>query len=285
MITSMLNARPWLIAEPLVLLIALGVAAQAVTPMLGVAPDAAAAALAAEPPAWRDLARLEGLSMAVKWAFLLAAAWLLARARGYRLGAPLAPPTDHPAGRPNRSLAPGFGDKLLLGLALGAPLSLVALLPRWRHYEVAPIGEVPAIWDVIYAAQWTPDFWLFMAVSSFVIPPIVEEVFFRGYLLGALATAFSPLWACLISAALFAMAHLQYVSADPFALYNLGSVFFGASVLAASVYWTRSLSPAIVAHAYGNVPRPTDWTPMEAWLLIPAAAILIYLVVKAARRA
>lgn len=72
--------------------------------------------------------------------------------------------------------------------------------------------------------------------------------------------------------------HLQYVSADFFALYNLVAVFLVGVVYAWSVYFTRSLLPAITGHAFGNLPQPLEWAPYEVGLLLPGVAILVWLV-------
>ncbi len=204
---------------------------------------------------------------------LLAAAWFLARTRGYRLT------------RPINGQGPflSIGQLLLFGFAICVPLLLIAILPRWYHFQIESIGEVPPIWNPIYSADWTMEFWIFMAIGSFAVIPVVEELFFRGYFLGSLNRRLSPSWAIVLSALVFALVHLQYVSADFFALYNLTAVFLVGIVYAWSVYFTRSLLPAITGHAFGNLPQPLEWAPYEAGLLLPAAALLIWLVPKAKR--
>ena len=117
-----------------------------------------------------------------------------------------------------------------------------------------------------------------MAVGSFALIPVVEELFFRGYFLGNLHRRFSALWVITLSALVFALVHLQYVSADFFALYNLVAVFLVGVAYAWSVYFTRSLLPAITGHAFGNLPQPLEWAPYEVGLLLPGVAILVWLV-------
>jgi len=270
-VRAFFNSRFWTIIELLLLLVAASLVARQLTPLVGVEAGVAGAALQKSPPDWGTLAIVEGKSHAIKWGILLAIAWLLARMRGYRLTRPLG---DH---GPSLSV----GQLILFGLAIAIPLYLIAILPRWYHFEVSPIGETPPIWDLIYNSEWTLDFWIFMAVGSFALIPIVEELFFRGYFLGNLSRIFSASGAILISAAVFALVHLQYVSADLFALYNLAAVFLGAAVYAWSVYFTRSLIPAITGHAFGNLPRPLEWAQYEIGLLALSAVILIWLVPKA----
>ena len=201
-----LNSRFWIILEPIILLVIFSLIAGQLTPFVGVGEGAADAALLASPPDWGVLAVIEAKSQGIKWGMLLIAAWLISRMRGYRITRPVSSDT------PSLSVP----QLLLFGFAIAVPIHLVAILPRWYHYNIAPLGETPPIWDILYGAQWTPEFWLFMAVGSFALIPIVEELFFRGYLLGSLNKRFSPLWAIVISAAIFAVVHLQYVGADFF---------------------------------------------------------------------
>ncbi|MBI1393989.1 MAG: CPBP family intramembrane metalloprotease [Alphaproteobacteria bacterium] len=102
-----------------------------------------------------------------------------------------------------------------------------------------------------------------MAVSSFGLVPIVEDLFFRGYHVGALATRYSRAATIFISASVFALVHLQYLRLDLFAILNVASVFVTAAGLAWTVIATRSLLPAMVAHAYANTPRPLERAPYE----------------------
>jgi len=120
-----------------------------------------------------------------------------------------------------------------------------------------------------------------MAIGSFALIPIVEELFFRGYFLGSLNRRLSAIWAINLSALVFALVHLQYVSANFFALYNLAAVFLVGVVYAWSVYFTQSLLPAITGHAFGNLPQPLEWAPYEVGLLVPAVALLVWLVPRA----
>jgi membrane protease YdiL (CAAX protease family) len=195
---------------------------------------------------------------------LLAIAFIVARRRGFRLSAPFAP----------RPSPPAAWQKVLLGLAAGAALLPLATIPRWYHYNVASIGEVPPIWDVIYASEWTPSFWVFMAIASFALIPLVEELFFRGYVLGSLAKRFSPNAAVLLSALIFMAVHVRYAQWDAFALFNWTSIFLFAAAAALIVYRTSSLLPAISMHVYVNLPRPLSWSLYELALVIPVLFIL-----------
>ena len=261
------NSRPWLIIEPVILLVVFGLLARELTPLWGVAPGAADLALSASPPDWRALAILDGKSLLIKWGMLIASAALLASLRGYNIFRPIA----------GECPSLSFAQLVLLGLVVAIPLHVMSVLPRWYHFNVAPLGEAPPIWALLYGSTWTLEFWAFMAVSSFLLVPIVEELFFRGYFLGSLAKVFSPFWAIVLSAAVFAAMHLQYAALDAFALYNMAMVFTMSAVYAWTVFATRSLIPAIVGHAYGNFPQPLEWAPYQSLLIIPALIVVFML--------
>lgn len=269
---SIINSRIWRVIEPIILLVVFGLLAREIVPYWGVTPNMAAAALAESPPDWGVLALVDGKSQSVKWGLLVGAAIMLAALRRYNVFRPV-------GGAPTLPLP----QLILFGLAVAIPLGLMVMLPRWYHYEVAPLGEARAIWDLIYTSPWTLEFWLFMAISSFLLIPIVEEVFFRGYFLGSLQQVFSPFWTITISAAIFAIVHLQYAKLDPFALYSMLMVFIASAAFAWTVLATRSVVPAIVAHAYGNFPQPLSWTPYEIVLIIPAG-IIIFVLLRRMRR-
>ena len=270
---SALNSGFWRVVEPIILLIVFGLLARELVPYWGVTPNMAEAALAESPPDWGVLALVDGKSQTIKWGLLVGAAIILSALRRYTVFRPV-------GGSP----ALPFAQLVLLGVAVAIPLWLMVMLPRWYHYEVAPIGEARLIWDLIYTSPWSLEFWLYMAISSFLFIPIVEELFFRGYFLGSLRQKFSPFLTVLFSAVIFSIVHLQYAKLDPLALYSMFTVFIASGVFAWTVLATRSVVPAIVAHAYGNFPQPLSWTPYEIVLIIPAGIILLVLIRRLRRR-
>lgn len=225
-------------------------------------------ALLRSPPDWGEAAKSEALRMLLRWGPLLTIAVILAHRRGFWLL------------RPTRSRSPAADWKTLVATGLGVGLILAPLstLPRYFHYSGTGLGDVPAIWDILYFAEWNTEFWLFMAVGSFLIVPIVEELFFRGYFLGSLLRELQPAWAIGVSSLVFAAVHVQYLRLDTFSIYNSMTVIISAVAAAWLVVKTRSLLPAIVAHAYSNVPRPLDWAPFEPILGIAGAALLFWCV-------
>lgn len=91
-----------------------------------------------------------------------------------------------------------------------------------------------------------PAGWIVLAIVVVVGAPLVEELFYRGLLLGALRKrGITPVPACLLSGAVFAAMHLQ-------PLQFLGLFVLGA-VLAALVLRTGRIGAAVVAHATFNL--------------------------------
>jgi membrane protease YdiL (CAAX protease family) len=86
---------------------------------------------------------------------------------------------------------------------------------------------------------------LFMVfISLVIIPPIVEELLFRGLLFRGLLKNFRPVLSAIATSAIFGIAHWQWnVSVDVFAL---------SLVLCFMAYKTKSLWPGILLHSTKN---------------------------------
>jgi membrane protease YdiL (CAAX protease family) len=77
-----------------------------------------------------------------------------------------------------------------------------------------------------------------------VVAPICEEVFFRGFVFPGLLHAMSPVWAIILSALIFAVAH-----GDPGSF----AVLFLIGLALAFLRWrTKSIWPGIMLHALNN---------------------------------
>jgi membrane protease YdiL (CAAX protease family) len=81
---------------------------------------------------------------------------------------------------------------------------------------------------------------LFLAVGA----PLVEELFFRGLLLRAVAEWFNPVVAVVVSGLLFGLAHFELVQFAGLALFGM--------VLGALAWRLKRLGPSIVAHTTFN---------------------------------
>ena len=148
---------------------------------------------------------------------------------------------------------------LLAGLgtvALSAwPVVSIELISVFR-----PLGETAPWRQAFFDMSWRRwEFWLFSAILSWALIPVLEELFFRGYCQRRLAEDWGDGPAILGTACLFTFAHTQYLMPNA---YNAGMVVslltlaIGFGVVFA---WTRSLIPSIAAHAIINVPMTPTW--------------------------
>ena len=126
----------------------------------------------------------------------------------------------------------------------------------------------------IFDQNWGAGFWAFMMIGSIIIPPLVEEIFFRGYMQGRLHRVFSPGLAIFITASTFTLFHTQYLLPDPLSLLLLISLFVSALILSYSRWITGSIIPGMVAHALVNIPFNTMWTIV--WLITAMCLLFVW---------
>jgi membrane protease YdiL (CAAX protease family) len=89
-------------------------------------------------------------------------------------------------------------------------------------------------------------------VSLVVLPPIVEEFVFRGFLYTGLRNRMQPIVATLVTSVLFASAHLQFGSGKPLLWVAAIDTFTLSLVLCYLREKNNSLWPGIVLHALKN---------------------------------
>jgi membrane protease YdiL (CAAX protease family) len=120
---------------------------------------------------------------------------------------------------------------------------------------LVPMGEQIAWREAIYKLDWTtPAFWLFMAVGSYGLIPILEELFYRGYIQTRLEEDFGAVVAIPAAALLFFLSHSQYYILNAFNIGMILTGIFGAIAYGYIFYRTRSLLVTIIAHALVNIP-------------------------------
>lgn len=146
---------------------------------------------------------------------------------------------------------------LIRGLVLGcvATLPWLALMSA---NSVLGFGEGVAGWQRIEDAPMSIDYLIFVFAAMVVIPPIMEESAFRGYVRGRLQLAFGSVGAALISAIIFVLAHGHFYGADAVLIGTQVSFIWVSFVLAFDTYRSGSIIPAIVAHALVNLPIDRD---------------------------
>lgn len=142
---------------------------------------------------------------------------------------------------------------ILAGLLVGLIPALVFVLQ-----DMAPIGQDTPLWAVLRDAGWDWKFWLFMAAGSFVLPPLLEEFAWRGYVLGRLSEGFTPGAALTMTTLVFAMLHVQYLRADAAMALTLVGLILASLAFGFLTLRSGSLIPAIIAHVIINFPLPTE---------------------------
>ncbi len=163
---------------------------------------------------------------------------------GFTVGQPMLPANGKP-----------ILNQLLTGVVLFAvadlPTKLLTTLDRF-----IPLGAKAVTQEIVYALDWGDyKFWVFMAVGSFLLIPIVEELFYRGYVQTRLAEDFDTPTAVIVTALFFTLSHGQYyLTLSPWTIAILLTGLFSALAWGYVFYRTRSLLAVIVAHALINFP-------------------------------
>lgn len=139
---------------------------------------------------------------------------------------------------------------LLACLLVPVQMLIIGADARWDLGDTAPWRRA------LIDAPRSPDYWLLMAVASFGLPPVLEELFYRGVLQGRLQQVMSPAWAIVLVSALFTLGHSQYL--EPNVINLVTALFlFVLSLVFGWLYWkTGSLWPGVILHAAINIPWP-----------------------------
>jgi membrane protease YdiL (CAAX protease family) len=154
-------------------------------------------------------------------------------------------------------LSKDFGFKarwsdIALGVAVALAAQLV-ILPAVGLLLRPLLGNPKVsqpVQDLIDKAHGPAYFALVFSVA--LGAPVVEELFFRGLLLGALRRRLNDGLAVALSAVTFGLAHGSSLPADAVILVMVSLTVFGA-MLAALAIRTGRLGPGIVAHAAFNL--------------------------------
>lgn len=151
------------------------------------------------------------------------------------------------------------GQPILKHVWIGVVLFAVSELPSKLLTvidHVIPLGAKAVTQNIAYMLDWNDfKFWVFMAVGSFLLVPLVEEFFYRGYIQVRLGEDFDAPTAILVTALFFMFSHGQYyLTLSPWTVGMLLTGVFSALTWGYIVYRTRSLIAPIVAHALVNFP-------------------------------
>jgi uncharacterized protein len=220
-------------------------------------------ALLALPPVW-------GLALASALATLVVL-WALLR-QGRDRGIPFALRAPE---QPDPAAGPSLMATVLTGwLAITMAAMLVAL--------IAPeVEDAAGIWAAMEQYTRTVPGYLALVVYAVVVAPLVEELAFRGFIQGRIATVASPSAAVLVTALLFAVVHAgrphwSYLLV-PFALgmvaghavLRFRSVWVGVAIHAA---WNGTVAAMMLVPRFLPQAAPPD--PPSAEPLIAGAVDL-----------
>lgn len=168
-------------------------------------------------------------------------------------------------------------ENLLIGVIffclLGIPMKLLLIT---NHFIV--LGMEPSYWE-IFNKNWNWGFWLFMAVGSFAVIPIFEELFYRGYAQYRLEKDFK-FFSVLFISLLFVSTHFQYYVIDIFNAGMLCSLLILAIGMAFSRHISASILTPIIIHSLMNIPAKY---PYDIFVLILMILVIVLLRKKVAK--
>lgn len=138
----------------------------------------------------------------------------------------------------------GFGKFTLNVMGIGCGLLVAAYMIILVHNMLLYVLGVDTQGDQIFEllGQLESPVWFF--VTGAVVAPLVEEIFFRGFLFQGFRQKYGWVVGILLSSFLFAAAHLDPVSFIP--------TFVLGCVLAFVYHQSNSLWPPIIFHAAIN---------------------------------
>lgn len=145
-----------------------------------------------------------------------------------------------------------FGRSVWIGVLASAPALIVMKLLLAVNARV-PLGTPPGAW-VVFDGPWSPAFWAFMAVGSYGLVPVLEEMVYRGRMLPLLEARCGSRMAALLTGVFFGLIHGQFYRADLLNLTMLMSLVVAGVAFGLVALGTRSLVAPIVMHALMNVP-------------------------------
>jgi membrane protease YdiL (CAAX protease family) len=141
-------------------------------------------------------------------------------------------------------LAPVTREAWSWSVAAGV-VGIIALAGLWTVLGSLVRTAPNALPDTHGVPLWTA---IPMLLVSIVAAPLTEEIAFRGYAMGLLRRHFGPISALVVSSVMFAAAHLTHglypTKLIVYLLVGLG--------LAATVWRTGSLLPAMIVHSFGD---------------------------------
>jgi membrane protease YdiL (CAAX protease family) len=128
-------------------------------------------------------------------------------------------------------------------VGLGCGLMVLTFVFNAVYSTILALFDIEVQPDLVpIFAELSSPWWLLIA--GVIVAPIVEEIFFRGFIFAGLRSRYEWRWAAVISSLLFALVHLQPAALIP--IFGLGYIF------AYLYYRSNSIWPAILMHVTTN---------------------------------
>jgi membrane protease YdiL (CAAX protease family) len=149
--------------------------------------------------------------------------------------------------RNNRPMSELVKLGVVMGLISGFLVSLLFLV-----HSFVPLGNGLAAWWTYDETPINTAFLISVLGTSVLIPPLTEEILFRGYNRARLVESYGPMSGVILTGLVFGLSHTRYLEADGMML------LFMCGILISSVLWTYlaqktgSVIPPMIAHALAN---------------------------------
>lgn len=191
-------------------------------------------------PDYYSLALISAGQLLFKWGIMFGLAYLIGRwHRNRRL-------VEYGGSKGNGSLRSYLALGIVAGLMLGFLSDFIVQVDIYFNGSTDLVATADA-------GRGTLGFWVLAAVSAFILPPILEELWMRGYAQTRLAEDYGSGTAIWFAAFIFAFAHTHFIQADLFNMGTLFSIVISGAVLGYLFHITGSLIPPILAHAVINL--------------------------------
>jgi hypothetical protein len=138
----------------------------------------------------------------------------------------------------------GFGKFNWNTLGLGCGLLIGGYILILLHNGILLLLGVDTQGDAILKIFESLDSPVWFLLGAVIVAPLVEEIFFRGFLFQGFRQRYGWINAALLSSAIFAAAHLDLVSLVP--------TFILGIVLAYTYHKSNSVLPGIILHFLVN---------------------------------
>jgi membrane protease YdiL (CAAX protease family) len=136
-----------------------------------------------------------------------------------------------------------------LSLGIGFGLLMAGLGVNFAYFAaLSAVGIDPDV-ELPEEVFQNPGPLITIGILSLLFAPLMEEIFFRGFVFGGLRPRWGVLWAAIASGALFAVAHIG----NPGTIYLIVPVAAIGAIFAWGYFYTGSLLASFVAHFLFNL--------------------------------